>query len=608
MAATTIIVALTEEGAKLARRLSGLFEEVEVHGLEARVGDKDQGFDAVGPHLRSLYALGHPLVVIAAAGIVVRSLAPLIADKRQEPPVLSLAEDGSCVVPLLGGHRGANQLARRLARALGVEAAITTAGDNRFGLALDEPPAGWGISNRAQAKSVMAALLAGDPVALESDLGESIDITWLNADGASFAPPPAAITLRLSEAAVAPGNQSLTLHPKTLVLGVGCERGISTRELNALVDESLAAAGLALQSVACLATIEVKEDEAALRALAAQLALPLRLFSAGELEAETPRVKAPSDYVYRTVGSHSVAEAAALAAVGGAGALVGGKRKSRRGTCAIGRAAAIIDVATVGRGCGRLSIVGIGPGQASWRVPEATAAIRAASDLVGYRLYLDLLDSLSDGRVCHAYELGQEEARVRDAIALAAQGRRVALISSGDAGIYAMASLAFEIIHQQSGSAPLRFEVEVVPGISALQAAAARAGAPLGHDFCAISLSDLMTPAEAIERRLEAAAAGDFVVALYNPVSKGRQALFRRAREILLAARPGETPVVLARNLGRQGETVRHVTLQELAVEDVDMLTLVLIGSTATRSFAGPGGKTTVYTPRGYGGAGERAQ
>ena len=184
---------------------------------------------------------------------------------------------------------------------------------------------------------------------------------------------------------------------------------------------------------------------------------------------------------------------------------------------------------------------------------------------------------------------------MRAALDLAAEGRSVALVSSGDAGIYAMATLVFELLARGEQVAWNRVEIAVAPGISALQAAAARAGAPLGHDFCAISLSDLLTPWAAIETRLKAAAEADFVVALYNPVSSRRREALPRARDILLGRRPNDTPVVIARNLGRDGESVRTVELAALTESDADMLTVLIVGSSQTRRVG-----RWVYTPRGY--------
>ncbi len=189
---------------------------------------------------------------------------------------------------------------------------------------------------------------------------------------------------------------------------------------------------------------------------------------------------------------------------------------------------------------------------------------------------------------------------MRQALALAAEGRSVALVSSGDAGIYALATLVFECL--DAGGLPdgaSRIEIIVSPGVSAMQAAAARAGAPLGHDFCAISLSDLLTPWETIEARIRAAAEGDFVIAFYNPVSRRRRTQLAEAKRILLKHRPRETPVVLAKNLGRDGEAVSTTTLAELSVDDVDMLTLVIVGASTTRQVSAAG-RTFTYTPRGY--------
>jgi cobalt-precorrin 5A hydrolase / precorrin-3B C17-methyltransferase len=250
-----------------------------------------------------------------------------------------------------------------------------------------------------------------------------------------------------------------------------------------------------------------------------------------------------------------------------------------------------------------LFVVGIGPGANAWRSPEASAFVEAATDLVGYSLYLDLLGSLAKGKSRHDFDLGAEEARVRHALELAGEGRDVALICSGDAGIYAMATLVFELIERGGLSdAARRVEVAVTPGISALQAAAARAGAPLGHDFCTISLSDLLTPWPSIQMRLKAAAEGDFVIAFYNPVSKKRRTQLAYARDVLLQHRPKDTPVILATNLGREGELVRVVPLGELNVDDVDMLTVVIVGSSESRTMKTGDGRTWVYTPRGYAG------
>jgi len=227
--------------------------------------------------------------------------------------------------------------------------------------------------------------------------------------------------------------------------------------------------------------------------------------------------------------------------------------------------------------------------------------VAEATDLVGYGLYLDLLGPAAEGKALHSSDLSEEEARARKALDLAAEGKQVALVCSGDPGVYALATLVVELIDRGDDPRWNRLAVTIEPGVSALQAAAARAGAPLGHDFCAVSLSDLLTPWEVIEKRLRAAAEGDFVMALYNPVSKRRRWQLEKARDILLAHRPQETPVILARNLGRDGERIQIIDLKDLTADMVDMLTLVMIGSSDTRAIT-RGTRRWVYTPRGYAG------
>jgi len=587
------LIALTQTGADLARRIRAGLPGARVHGLDPRVIGADLEFTDTASHLRRLFESGEAIVGICAAGILIRILAPLLNDKRQEPPVIAVAENGSAVVPLLGGHRGGNDLAAQIAEQLGVAAAVTTAGDVSLGFALDSPP-GWRVANPRAAKAVAAALLAGEPVALKVEVGDAAWLTGRHAFAAA-----AALSIVVTDQPLTGDDETLVLHPPTLAVGIGSERDVTAPELEALVRDTLKAHDLSPLSVACLATIDLKEDEAAMHDLAETLGVPLRFFGAEQLAAETPRLRNPSPIVERAVGVPGVAEAAALAAAGRNAALAAPKVKSARATCAIARAAAQIDPASVGRARGRLSIVGIGPGRAAWRTPEADAAIRAATDVVGYGLYLSLIGDLTAGKALHEGSLGEEDARVRLALELAARGTNVALVSSGDAGVYGLAALAFELIERGGNAAWRRLDVRIVPGVSALLAAAAQAGAPLGHDFCAISLSDLLTARDDIERRLRAAAQSDFVVALYNPASGRRRELLARARDILREHHSDDTPVVLARNLGRHGEALDIETLGGTWLDRVDMLTLVLIGSSQTR-LVDVAGEIRVYTPRGY--------
>ncbi len=592
------VVLLTDSALATGRIIKDALDGAQIHGLTSRVSQRDVGFENASDHLRSLFAEGRPVIAVFSAGAAIRILAPDLEDKLREPPVIAVSEDGASVVPLLGGHRGANDLAREIATLLEGHAAITTAGDVRFDVALDQPPEGWVLANPEAAKPVMADLLAGSKIELNGKA------PWLESSDLPLA-ENATLKLTVTQERHEPGFGELVYHPKVLCVGVGCERGCDPDELIGLVQSTLHEAGLAESSVAVVASIDVKADEAAVHAAARSLGARARFFDAARLEREAPRLQNPSDVVFAEVGCHGVAEGAALAAAGNEGDLIVAKRKSARATCAIAVAPAPIDVSATGCPRGVLSVIGLGPGKDEWRSPEATRLVYEAQDIVGYTLYIDLLASLAEGKTRHDFPLGGEEDRVRHALELAGEGRNVALVCSGDAGIYAMAALVYELLDRDGdkggvSAAARRSQITVSPGISALQAAAAVAGAPLGHDFCTISLSDLLTPWTVIEQRVEAAGRGDFVIAFYNPVSMRRRTQLARAREILLSHRPADTPVILATNLGRPGQTCRVVTLTDLSVDDVDMLTVVVVGSSETRVLDRGDGSRNVFTPRGY--------
>lgn len=247
---------------------------------------------------------------------------------------------------------------------------------------------------------------------------------------------------------------------------------------------------------------------------------------------------------------------------------------------------------------GLLSVVGLGPGRPDWCLPAVVRRLAEATDLVGYGPYLDLIAHPTQG-VHHRSGNRVEANRARHALDLAADGGRVVVVSSGDPGVFAMASAVLE----QLDAAPGRWddvEVEVLPGVSAAQGLAARVGAPLGHDFCVLSLSDVLKPWEVVERRISAVAAADLVIALYNPISRHRPWQLGRALELVGEHRDASTPVAVGRHVGRTEERVRVVALGEVDTDEIDMSTVLIVGSSTTRTIDGRPTGSSLFTPRSY--------
>ncbi|TVR10000.1 MAG: precorrin-3B C(17)-methyltransferase, partial [Phormidium sp. GEM2.Bin31] len=413
---TVAIVVLNQRSVSLARQVAQDCADGVIYGLDRRTRGVDVSFSEFGPTLRSLFEQGTPIIGICAAGILIRTLAPLLGNKGEDPPVLAIAEDGSTVVPLLGGLQGVNDLARRIAQVLQVPAAITASGEIRFRTTLLSPPPGYRLLNDPdQAKGFIAEVLAGATVRFETHPG----------------PPQEGSLPEWLEQSRLPWSQE------------GEHRLVVTTQISSDV--------------------------------------------------------CPGDrcLVYEVLPQR-----------------------------------------------GHLAIVGTGPGSAEWMSPQVRQRLQEATDWVGYTTYLNLVESLRSPRIQrHESDNRVEGDRARQALDLAATGRRVVLVSSGDPGIFAMAAAVFEVL--ETGKTPdwQEVEIEVCPGISAMQAAAAQVGAPLGHDFVVMSLSDILKPWSMIESRLQAAAQGDFAIALYNPVSKQRTWQLQRAREILLQWRSPATPV-----------------------------------------------------------------
>ncbi|WP_149551092.1 precorrin-3B C(17)-methyltransferase [Streptomyces marokkonensis] len=522
---------------------------------------------SVADAVRAAFAECEQLVCFLATGAVVRLVAPLLDDKRTDPGVVCVDEGGRFAVSLVGGHGGgANGLAREVAEVLGAEPVVTTATDAVRLPGLDT----LGLPVEGNVAAVSRALLDGEAVALRAE------VTW------PLPPLPVAddgpYTIRVTDRLAEPGEREAVLRPPTLVVGVGASKGAPVEEVLGLIEEALRGAGLSAASLAELATVDAKAGERGIVEAARRLGVPLVTYGAEELaRVEVPN---PSDAPLAAVGTPSVAEAAAL--VGGGELLVPKRKSAARpamATCAVVRRP----------GRGRLAVVGLGPGARDLLTPRAKAELRRASVLVGLDQYVDQIrDLLRPGTRVLQSGLGAEEERARTAVAEARRGQAVALIGSGDAGVYAMASPAL-------AEASDDIDVVGVPGVTAALAAGALLGAPLGHDHVSISLSDLHTPWEVIERRVRAAAEADLVVTFYNPRSRGRDWQLPKALAILAGHREPATPVGVVRNASRADESSRLTTLAALDPAWVDMMTVVTVGNTATREIAG-----RMVTPRGY--------
>ena len=542
-----IVFAFNPSGAETARRTAAAVGG-ETAGLAGRVPDLDGVFEDAAGAVAEAFRAGRTIFGVCAAGILIRLIAPLLRDKHAEPPVLAVSDDGSSVVPLLGGLAGADVLARTVAAALGGAAAITGAGARRFGLVLETPPAGYVLANPQDAKRVTSDLLAGARARIE---GEA---PWLSASDLPQG-DDGAVLLRVTAEDVPAPVDGLLFHPQVLVAAFD-RPDMATLEA---FDAALARLALAPAALgAALAPEGAPLHHAFVETLAAR-GVPLRIVEQRLEDGET---------IHAEPGLR------------------------------IHRFSAPVAPEDVGRAPGRVTVVGLGPGPRGWLTPDAAAALDRASDLVGYEPYLAMTPERA-GQRRHGSDNRVEVERARAALTLAAQGREVAVVSSGDAGVFGMAAAVMEALEADPAGWP-SVAVEVTPGVSAMQAAAARLGAPLGHDFATISLSDYLKPWEIITQRLASAADGDFVIALYNPASKTRREQLVQALEIVRARRAPETLVALARSVGRTGEGFTLTTLGELDPELVDMRTLVLIGSSKTRAFARADGKTWLYTPRSY--------
>lgn len=594
-------------------------------------------------HIATIWSQNRALVFGLATGAVVRLIAPLLQDKSIDPAVVVVDEAGKFVVSVCSGHQGgADRLTEIIALHLEATPVLTGASASLGLPAVDllGVPFGW-TKGSGDWTGVSAAVARGETVEVLQEVGSTL---WQNplpsghpfdlGVGVKPLGELSSVKPKLCDPNASPSSRGriwisftqrqlasessfpkVQWHPRVLWVGVGCERGTERELIERAISKVFQAHHLAQGAIAGIATIDLKADEVGLIELCQARNFPLAIFTPEQLR--DIQVPNPSDVVARAVGTPSVAEAAALFVAspyrgnppgvaasepgGGTGESSGGKllvhkqiyqEENQPGAVTV--AVALAQKEYTGRR-GKLWLVGTGPGCLEQMTPAAQSAIAQADAIVGYSLYIDLIQPLLHPQhIIEALPITQERQRAQRAVELAQWGLTVAVISSGDCGIYGMGGLVLEELQLQhwDGKTP---QLQVFPGISALQSAASRVGTPLMHDFCAISLSDLLTPWEVIEKRLNAAAAADFVVALYNPKSQTRTQQIAIAQQIFRQHRCEQTPVAIVRSAYRDDEHVTLTTLDRFLDFEIDMLTTVVIGNSQTRSY-----QNWMITPRGY--------
>ncbi|MGD1867312.1 MAG: precorrin-3B C(17)-methyltransferase [Phormidesmis sp.] len=567
---------------------------------------------SLGDFLKSTWETYDAFAFCLASGAVVRLIAPLLTDKASDPAVVVVDPASKFVISLCGGHQGGgDRITQHISQRLNADPVLTGATN-----ALDLPaidtlgnPFGWekGTGNWLK---VSSAIAHQSPVQVIQEAGSDLWQSHLPSSHTfqfgfpefeardETESPRARVWISSIQRSFAPDSAmpKVQWHPRVLWVGIGCERDTDQALVEYAIEKVARENHLALGAIAGLATLDLKADEVALLGLTQEKNWPLKCFSPELLK--TVEVPTPSNIVEKEVGTPSVAEAAAITAADPQNPdclkvkkqIV--KKEGLKGAVTVAIAQSPTEY--IGR-TGHLHLIGTGPGSLNQITPAAKSAITNADVVIGYALYVDLIRPLlRPAQIVEGLPITQERQRAERAIELATWGLTVAVISSGDCGIYGMAGLVLEQLqaNKWDGKTP---SVQVFPGVSALQSAASRVGAPLMHDFCAISLSDLLTPWPVIQKRLRAAAEGDFIVALYNPKSKTRTEQIVFARDTLLQHRSAETPVALARSLYRSDEQITLTTLGDMFEHPIDMLTTVIIGNSNSRIHAG-----WFITPRGY--------
>ena len=601
------IVAISKKGAELGRRLRLLLSDSYLYLPERWTPQVTTGERAFSSPVKGMvgdvFRQYHHLVLIMAVGIAVRLLADRLQDKHHDPGVVVVDDSGAFVISLLSGHEGgANKMAQKVAAALGALPIITTASDASGTISVDllGKEFGWEIEDDTNVTRVSASVVNGEPVGVYQDAGERNwwpeerplpdNVNIFNSIEALHQSNPRA-ALIITDRVLDEGKLALlprytvVYRPKSLVVGIGCNRGPTCSQIEEAVTAVFLMQGIATKSIRNIATINLKKDETGLLEFAQKYRLPIEYFDKEDLrQANFPST--PSSMALKYVGTPAVCESAAILSSGNPSLIVPKTSFARTVTVAVAPLTAQPEKK------GKLFLVGIGPGSHEHMTLKAREAIEQSEVVVGYTTYIKLIEPFVQQKKVISTGMGAEVKRAQMAISLAREGKKVAFVSSGDSGIYGMAGLVGELLREQPDEMP---DIEVVPGVTSLVAAAALLGSPITVDFATISLSDYLVTWQTISRRLKMAAEGDFVTILYNPRSRKRQHQLTEARGIFLEHRSSSTPVGIVTNAYRENQEIIITTLEEMLGHEIGMDTIIIVGNSKTSVAKG-----WMLTPRGY--------
>ncbi len=537
------------------------------------------------------------IIFIGSIGASIRLINSFLTSKDKDPGVIVMDKKGSKVLPVIGSHQSNTQkIAFQISELFGGEIIETNNSNDQNYLNLDSFGNQWGwkrsgeidnwsklVIKQAKNEVIFCKQLSGNNLWKTSEPAKIIN--QIDKKEKETEKPDSTFYVSIFE------NHATTWHPPVLWVGIGCERNTSKELITNSLSNFLESGNLSQQSIAGFATIDIKKDEKGILELAKEKNLPIKFFSKEDLS--TIIVPNPSNVVQNEIGTPSVAEASCLLAAGEESKLLEEKRifKNQSGAVTIALAESKNQYNPTH---GEIHIIGSGPGDISFLTNNARKALSRCTVWIGYKMYLDLIKPLKrNDQVLIESKITEEKERCSKAIQLAEEGIKVALISSGESGFYGMAGLLLELLQKIKKEYRPYFEVH--PGISSVQLAAAISGAPLMNDFCSISLSDKLTPWSLIEKRIEGALVGDFVIALFNPKSIERNWQLKSVIDICLQSRPADTPVLIARQVGRENQTKKFFTLNTIPFKEIDMLSIIIIGNSQTTLV-----DEIFLTPRGY--------